>query len=178
MRPYFCSQDSWSGESSLNAGDYQDDQKMSNDVWDWLSDSGQKSTSNTNFDDFFADFESHFANPLTENDADDVNKFAPLNDFNSKSDDFGPLCTFGVSDNNANLWTHLEHQGEQNCLTKNDAVFDSQSTNTESQAIINSTVPVTNNDGSVRSDNVNNSNDQQVPNTDVTTEVSPHSARE
>lgn len=184
--------DSWSGESSLNAGDYQDDQKMSNDAWDWLSDGGQKSASNvnTNFDDFFADFESHFANPLT--DGDDVNKF-PLNDFNAKSDDFGPLCTFGVSDNNANLWTtHLDSQREPNCLTKNesfsnasfdDAVFDSQSSNTESQAIIiNSTVPVTNNDddddGSVQSDNVSNSNDQQVPNTDAKDEVSQSVTRE
>lgn len=156
-------------------------------MWDWLSDSGQKSSANvnTNFDDFFADFESHFANPLSENDTDDANKY-PHNDFNAKSDDFGPLCTFGVSDNNANLWPHIENQG-QNCLAKeeqysnasfDDAVFDSQSSNTESQAINNSSVPVTNHVESVRSDNINNSNDQQVPNTDTTTEYSQNTNKE
>lgn len=159
-------------------------------MWDWLSASGQKVSSNVNagFDDFFADFESHFANPLTDDndDANDVNKF-PLNDFNAKSDDFGPLCSFGVSDNNANLWTHMENKGGQNCLRKeepvpnssfDDAVFDAQSSNTESQAINNSTVPVTNHDESVVSDNINNSNDQQVPNTDTTTEYSQNTNKE
>lgn len=159
-------------------------------MWDWLSDGGQKSSSNvnTNFDDFFADFESHFANPLTDGETDDVNKF-PLNDFNSKSDDFGPLCTFGMSDNNANLWTHIENQA-QNCLPKDgqfsnvsydDAVFDSQSSNTDYQAINNSSVPVTNTTAAVESaltDNINNSNDQQVPNTDTTTEYSQNTNKE
>lgn len=191
--PFNSLQYSWIGENSLNhgsAGDYQDDPKISNDVWDWLSDSGQKSSSNvnTNFDDFFADFESHFANPLVENDGDD--KF-PLNDFNAKADDFGPLCTFGVSDSNANLWPHistdmgstpgsLEKSDEAfSNLSFDDAVFDAhQSSNMESQAIYNSTVPVTNHDGSVVADNVNNSNDQQVPNTDTTTEYSQNTNKD
>lgn len=183
------SQYSWIGESSLNhgsSGDYQDDQKVNNDMWDWLSDNGQKSTSNvnTNFDDFFADFESHFANPLAETDGDA--KF-PLNDFNSKADDFGPLCTFGVSDNNANLWPHIGNDDGQSGFAKeeafsnlslDDAVFDSQSSNTESQAIKNSTVPVTSKGESVVTDNINNSNDQQIPNTDTTTEYSQNTNKD
>lgn len=161
-------------------------------MWDWLSsDNGQKPSSgnvNKNFDDFFADFESHFANPLSENDTDGVNKF-PCNDFNVKTDVFGPFdVDFGASDNNANLWTHIENQG-QNCIVKedalsnssfdrfDDAVFDSQSSNTESQAINNSSVPVTNVE-SVLSDNINNSNDQQVPNKDMTTEYSQNTNKE
>ncbi|KAJ6635015.1 Serine/threonine-protein phosphatase 6 regulatory subunit 3-B [Pseudolycoriella hygida] len=139
--------DSWIGESSSNhgsSGDYQDDPKIGSDAWDWLSGNGQKSSSNvnTNFDDFFADFESHFSNPLGENDTNELNKF-PLNDFNAKSDDFGPFSTFGVSDSNANLWTHIEKQFSNSSFE--DAVFDFQSSNTESQAINNSAVPVNKN---------------------------------
>lgn len=142
---------------------------------------------NTNFDDFFADFESHFSNPLGENDTDGVNKF-PHNDFDAKTVDFGPLCTFGVSDNNANLWTPIDDQA-QNCEPFSnsstsgtvdkliDAFLDSQSSNTESQAI-NSSVPVTNKVESDLSDNINNSNDQQVPNNDTTTEYSQNTNKE